>query len=146
MNEELEEGSPTTGPRSCLDDSKLSLSDDQKAKIKPIIEERQQKMQALAGSGGRRRKKAREMKSIMEDSDKKITAVLNDDQKKTYAEVKQQMREQAQDRRHNRNRENQNPGVGGAPGLDAAGAGPHVFTSHLISSTHSRCTTIITPD
>ena len=32
-------------------DSKLSLSDDQKAKIKPIIEERQQKMQALAGSG-----------------------------------------------------------------------------------------------
>jgi hypothetical protein len=42
-------------------DSKLSLTDDQQAKIKPIIAERPDKMRALADSGGRRMKKAREM-------------------------------------------------------------------------------------
>jgi periplasmic protein CpxP/Spy len=86
-------------------DSKLSLNSDQKAKIKPIIAERQEKMQALADSGGRRMKKAREMKSIMKDSDKKIKAVLNEDQQKKYAEIKQEMREQAKQRRDEHNRQ-----------------------------------------
>jgi len=84
-------------------DSKLSLSDDQKAKIKPIIEERQEKIRALAGSSSRRRKKMREMKSIMEDSDKKINAVLNDEQRKQYKEIEDQMREQAKARWRDRN-------------------------------------------
>lgn len=86
--------------------SKLSLSDDQKAKIKPIIEERQQKIRTLADSGGRRMKKAREMKSIMKDSDKKINAILNEDQRKRYAELKDQMREEAKERRQERNTQN----------------------------------------
>ena len=86
--------------------TKLSLSDDQKAKIKPIIEERQQKMRALADSGGRRMKKAREMKSIMKDSDKKIDTILNEDQRKKYAELKDQMREEAKERRQERNTQN----------------------------------------
>ena len=80
-------------------DSKLSLSDDQKAKIKPIIADRQEKLKALAADSGRRRKKAREAKSIMEDSDKQITAVLNDDQRQKYSEVQQEMREQMRERR-----------------------------------------------
>lgn len=83
-------------------DSKLSLSDDQKAKIQPIIEERQAKMRALAGSSERRRKKGREMKSIMEDSGKKINAILNEAQKKKYKEIEDQMREQAKERWHDR--------------------------------------------
>lgn len=87
-------------------DSKLSLSDDQKAKIKPIIEERQQKIQALSDSSGRRRKKAREMKSIFGDSDKKINAVLNDGQRQKYKEIEDQMREQAKARWHDRNSQN----------------------------------------
>ncbi len=82
-------------------DSKLSLSDDQKAKITPIIEERQEeKIKSLASEGGRRRKKAREIKSIMEDSDKKIKALLSDDQKKKYDELQQEMRQERRQAHH----------------------------------------------
>src|SRR5512146_1215486 len=66
---------------------KLNLSDDQKAQIKPIIADRQQKMQALRSDTSLRRgQKGRQMKSIMEDSDKKINAILTADQQKQYAE------------------------------------------------------------
>ena len=82
---------------------KLSLSDDQKAQIKPIIAERQQKMEALrSDSSLRRGQKGRKMKSIMEDSDKKIDAILTPEQQKQYAELKQQMKEQMKERRQNR--------------------------------------------
>ena len=80
-------------------DSELSLSDDQKAKITPIIADRQEKIKALAQSSGRRRKKGREMRSIMSDSDQKIEALLNDDQKKKYQEMKQERAEQMKERR-----------------------------------------------
>jgi hypothetical protein len=84
--------------------SKLNLSEDQKAQIKPIIVDRREKLAALQSDGSmRRRKKAREMKSIVEASDKKINALLNDDQKKQYAEIEQQMREQMKARMQNRN-------------------------------------------
>ena len=80
--------------------SKLNLSDDQKAKITPVIADRQTQMRALmADTSGRRLQKARKAKSIMSDSDKKIEAVLTSDQKKTYAEMKEQMKEQMQARR-----------------------------------------------
>jgi hypothetical protein len=55
-----------------------------------------------ASEGGRRRKKAREMKSIMSESDEKIKAVLTDDQRKKYAEIQQEMREEAKERRQAR--------------------------------------------
>ena len=87
-------------------DSKLSLSDDQKAKITPIIAERQQKIRELADSSGRRMRKGRQMKSIFEESDKKIMAVLNDDQKQKYKEIEKQMREHAKQRMHDRNSSN----------------------------------------
>jgi hypothetical protein len=83
-------------------DGKLSLSDDQKAKITPIIVERQQKIRELADSSGRRMKKGRQMKSILEESDKKIMAVLNDEQKEKYKEIQKQMRDRAKRRRHDR--------------------------------------------
>jgi len=83
-------------------DSKLSLSDEQKAKITPIIADRQAEMKALAQSSGRRRKKGREMKSIMSESDKKIEAILNDDQKKKYEEMEQEMRDRVRQRRAER--------------------------------------------
>ena len=73
-------------------DSQLSLTDDQKAKITPIIAGRQQELKDLAASSGRRRKKARKAKSILDDSDQKIQAVLNDQQRQQYAQIKDQMR------------------------------------------------------
>ena len=83
---------------------KLTLSDDQKAQIKPIIADRQQKMQALRSDTSLRRgQKGRQMKSILEDSDKKINAILTPDQQKQYAELQQQMKERRQARRQNKN-------------------------------------------
>jgi Spy/CpxP family protein refolding chaperone len=82
---------------------KLSLTDDQKAKITPIIADRQQKIKALAtDNSGRRFKKARKMKSIFSESDKKIKAVLTDEQKQKYTEMEQQMRDQARQRMQER--------------------------------------------
>ncbi len=82
---------------------KLNLSGDQKAQIKPIIADRQQKMQALrSDSSLRRGQKGRQMKAIFEESDKKIKAILTPDQQKQYAELEQQMKEQAKERRQNR--------------------------------------------
>ena len=80
--------------------NKLNLSDDQKTKITPIIADRQTQMRALMNdTSGRRMQKARKARSIMSSSDKKIEAVLTSDQKKTYAEMKDQMKEQMQERR-----------------------------------------------
>lgn len=83
---------------------KLNLSDDQKAQIKPIIADRQQKMEALRSNTSLRRgQKGRQMKSIMKDSDQKINAILTPDQQKQYAELKQQMKERRQERRQTQN-------------------------------------------
>jgi hypothetical protein len=57
----------------------------------------------MADTSSRRMQKARKAKSIMSDSDKKIEAVLTDDQKKTYSEMKVQMKEQMQARRNGGN-------------------------------------------
>ena len=71
-------------------DKALKLTDDQKGQIKPILEDRQQKMQGLRSdtslSDQDRRSK---MRSTMEDSNKKIRDVLTDDQKKTFDEMHQ---------------------------------------------------------
>jgi len=65
--------------------SKLNLSADQQSQIKPILAERQQKMQALSlnqsNSQDDRRSQA---KSIASHSNGKIEAVLNDDQKQKF--------------------------------------------------------------
>jgi len=42
------------------------------------------------------------MKSIMSESDKKIEALLNDDQKKKYEEMEQEMRDRVRQRRAER--------------------------------------------
>jgi Spy/CpxP family protein refolding chaperone len=84
-------------------DKKLSLTDDQKAKITPIIAARQEKLKALAADqSGRRMQKARKAKSIFQESDNQIKAILNDQQKQRYAELEQQMREEMKQRRHQR--------------------------------------------
>lgn len=83
--------------------SKLNLSDDQKAKLTPIIADRQSQMKSLmADTSERRLQKAKRAKSIMSDSDKKIEAVLTNDQKKTYELMKEQMREQMRSRMQQR--------------------------------------------
>jgi Spy/CpxP family protein refolding chaperone len=79
--------------------SKLSLSDDQKVQLAPIIASRQQRMKAiLADTASRPMQRRRQAKEVMSDSDKKINAILSPDQQQKYAALEQQMREQFKQR------------------------------------------------
>jgi Spy/CpxP family protein refolding chaperone len=73
--------------------AELSLSDDQISKIKPILMDAQQKMMAMRNSGGDPETMKTQRKSIMIDSDKQITALLNPDQQQKYNTMKAQMKE-----------------------------------------------------
>ena len=79
-------------------DSKLSLTDDQKAAIKPIIAERQDKLRALLADGSGPMQHRRELRSIVKDSDSRINALLTPAQQKQYAEVEKEMRAQMRER------------------------------------------------
>jgi hypothetical protein len=72
---------------------KLGLSSDQEAQIKPVLEDRVQKIQALRAdtslSQQDRHTKARE---IMQESNKKIEAFLNDTQKQQFEQMGQERR------------------------------------------------------
>jgi hypothetical protein len=52
-------------------------------------------------------RRGRKMKAIFEESDKKIMAVLNDDQKQKYKEIEQQMRERGRQRKQSRDSNNE---------------------------------------
>jgi protein CpxP len=75
-------------------EKKLNLSNDQVAKIKPVLEDRVQQMQSLRAdtslSQQDRRNKAHQ---IMQDSNTKIEAVLNDTQKQQFEQLLQERRE-----------------------------------------------------
>jgi Spy/CpxP family protein refolding chaperone len=98
---------PETNGRSANDvlnmlSQRLSLNDDQKSKILPILVERRQKIQeVLADSSLRRRQKMGQMSGILEGSDKRINALLSPEQQKTYAVVEQEVKAQMK-ARHSR--------------------------------------------
>ncbi len=69
-------------------DKTLKLTDDQKSQIKPILEDRKQKMDSLRSDtslSGRDR--WGKMRSIREESNSKIRNLLNDDQKRKFDEM-----------------------------------------------------------
>ena len=71
----------------------LNLTTDQQTQIKPLLVERQQKMQALfqdqSGASEDRRTQAR---TIMESTNGSIKALLNDDQKQKFEAIQERMR------------------------------------------------------
>ena len=80
-------------------DQQLSLSDQQKAKLLPIITNRQQQLKALeADTTDTPRVKAHKVKFICDSSELRINQVLNMAQKRKYAAMEQQMRNQAMQR------------------------------------------------
>jgi Spy/CpxP family protein refolding chaperone len=80
--------------------AKLGLSQDQQAKIAPVIADRQQQVRALmADTSSRPFQKQRKAKQIKQDSDAKINAVLTPDQQKKYAALEEQMKEEMKERR-----------------------------------------------
>jgi periplasmic protein CpxP/Spy len=73
---------------------KLNLTADQQNQILPILQNRQQQMESVRNDSSLSQPDRRaKFQSIRQDADTKIRAVLNDDQKKTYDEMQQQMRE-----------------------------------------------------
>ncbi len=84
---------------------RYNLSADQQTQIKPIVADTQQQMMALRqDSSMSRDDKMAKMKSIHEDANTKISAILNDSQKQKFTEDQQKMQERMMQR------------GGGAPG------------------------------
>jgi replicative DNA helicase len=79
--------------------AKLNLSVDQKAQILPIIAERQRSLAAIrADVAARPFMRSRKVKAVFEESDQKITAVLDESQKQQYLELEKQMRQEMKQR------------------------------------------------
>lgn len=71
---------------------RLGLSDDQTSKLAAILHNRQQQMAALRGDSSIAAQDRRtRMRSIQQDADTQINAVLTPDQQKQYAAMKQHM-------------------------------------------------------
>jgi len=71
---------------------KLNLTDDQKAKIKPIIEEHLQERRTVMNDQSLTpEQRHSKMQASMEAAHTKINAILNDDQKKQFAQMMEEM-------------------------------------------------------
>ena len=79
---------------------KLQLTPDQAAKIEPILQNRQQQMQQLrADNTLAPRDRRAKMRSIMQDSNTQLQAVLTDNQKQQYQQMEQQAMQRRQDKK-----------------------------------------------
>jgi periplasmic protein CpxP/Spy len=73
--------------------SELSLTTDQQTQIKPLLIERQQKIQALMqDQSATPEDRHAQMRSIMEGTNNSIKALLTEDQKQKFAAMQQRMR------------------------------------------------------
>ena len=78
---------------------RYNLSADQQSQIKPILVFQQHQMQALRGNSLLSREdRMTKMQSVRNDSNAKIEAILNDDQKKQFEQDQQRMQERMQQR------------------------------------------------
>lgn len=79
---------------------RLNLTADQQQQILPVLTDRQQQFEKIRSDSSLAPNDRRDkMRSLHEDSEAKIKAVLNDDQKQKYDQMQQQMRERMQQRR-----------------------------------------------
>src|SRR4051812_13419664 len=76
-------------------DQQLSLSDAQKAKLTPIITQRQEQLKALESDPSRQAARVHKFEFIYRSSELRINQVLNKQQKVKYAEMEREMRNQA---------------------------------------------------
>jgi protein CpxP len=76
---------------------KLGLTADQQAKIEPILADRDQQVQTLrANTALAPNDRKAQLRSLVQDSDSKIEAFLNDNQKQQYEQMKQNRRAKRQ--------------------------------------------------
>jgi protein CpxP len=77
----------------------LNLTDDQKQQIRPILQDRQEKMQGVRSDTSLSREdRMNRMRSTIEETNGKIRAVLNGEQKQKFDQRQQRRREQMQNR------------------------------------------------
>jgi Spy/CpxP family protein refolding chaperone len=85
---------------------RLNLSADQQTQVKAVLTEQRQKMEALrsaapaanADTSDAAPTRRQQMEAIRTDTDAKITALLNDDQKARYAAMLQERKERMEQR------------------------------------------------
>jgi protein CpxP len=81
-------------------EKRLSLTADQKAKVYVLNLERAEKMEkTIKAQQEFRKAQLEKQKALLEDSDKKLTKILTEDQQKSYQEMKKQSRERMKSRR-----------------------------------------------
>jgi hypothetical protein len=89
------------------------LTADQQSKIKPILVDRQKKMEDLMNnSGGDRQAMRQKMMQIRQDTNDQIRAQLDDTQKEKFDKLQKEREDRMQNRR------------GGGPGDDNSGGNP----------------------
>ncbi|MGH9544683.1 MAG: hypothetical protein ACRD23_05655 [Terriglobales bacterium] len=92
---------------------KLKLSDDQQAKLKPILEDQRKQMEQIHNDSSLSREdRFSKMQELRQSSDTQVKSVLNEDQQKSF----DKMRQEQQDRMSRWHK-----GGGNAP---SAGASP----------------------
>jgi Spy/CpxP family protein refolding chaperone len=80
--------------------TQLNLTDDQQAKVKPILEDQRQQMQQLRkDSSLSQDEKFGKMREVHEKASSQIKALLNEDQQKKFDEIQQKRRERLEFRR-----------------------------------------------
>jgi periplasmic protein CpxP/Spy len=94
---------------------KLNLTDDQQAKLKPILEDQRKQMEAIhSDSSLSREDRFSKMQALRQSSDAQIKSVLNEEQQKSF----DKMRAEQQDRMKHWRKGGDNtpaPPTGGAP-------------------------------
>ena len=69
---------------------KLSLSDDQQAKLKPILEDQRKQMDAIRDDSSlARQDRFSKMQELRQSSDTQIKSVLNDEQQKNFDKMRE---------------------------------------------------------
>jgi protein CpxP len=87
---------------------KLNLSDDQQAKLKPILEDQHKQMQQLWNDNSMSRQdRVSKMRELRENANTQIKSVLNDDQQKKFDQMREEQRSHM---RHHMRGRNQQPG------------------------------------
>lgn len=77
---------------------KLNLSDDQQAKVKSILTDQHQQMQAIRDDSSLSQDDKRsKMRGLRDATHSKIRDVLNDDQKTKFDQMQQEMRERSKE-------------------------------------------------
>ena len=90
----------------------LNLSDDQQAKLKPILEDQHKQMQQLWNDNSMSRQdRFSKMRELRENADTQIKGVLNDDQQKKFDQMREEQRSHM---RHGMSGGNQQPGGDGS--------------------------------